>query len=365
MTDSTLQATKRKFHDEAPSGQSSKRYLVREEPTSEGVSNGPGVHPTGKPLKDRPFTNRDELLSYLNVRSFAPDPPKSGRPLLAPRSFVRRMTPGDISDPLLRQVLPAADEDEVAEGFSDDPVGDEPARLKGGLIQKYKGRALLPAAGTCALNCRFCFRRNSPAERFLSTAGELDAAVRAADENSDIRELILSGGDPLTLPYDLLERLLARLSNIRHIERIRIHTRLPIADPSRIDDDLTRVLFAARKPVTAVLHTNHPAELNDETARAAELLRTRVQYLLNQSVLLKGVNDSAQTLVRLFEKLSSQGILPYYLHQLDRAQGLCHFEVPAASGLLLMEDVRGRCPGWIVPRYVQEVPGMPGKTVLL
>ncbi len=311
------------------------------------------------------FTKREALLRCLGLSEKELPTSASGRPLMVPDSFVRRMNREDPGDPLLRQVLPTAHEDEEKEGFLCDPVGDDTAAVESGLLQKYSGRALLLASFQCPIHCRFCFRRNMPGERFATGRERLAPSLRVLERRPDIRELILSGGDPLMLPAEELDYLFGRLRTLDNLLRIRIHTRLPIADPDAVDETLIRVLRAAGKPLVIVLHTNHPNELNDETERAASKLAACSTYLLNQSVLLKGVNDSADTLVELSEKLFSQKIMPYYLHQLDRAKGAHHFEVPIFEGKLLVEELRLRCPGYLVPRYVQEIPGMTSKIPLL
>ena len=316
------------------------------------------------PEREPPLTDREKLAAYLGL-SLQTESPRSGYPLLAPLSFVRRMTPGDLNDPLLRQVLPDAAEDRTVAGFSSDPVGDDAATAPEGFLQKYAGRALLPVTSACALHCRFCFRRNRPSERYLSDPEMLDRAVTALSRRTDIHEIILSGGDPLMLPADILERLLWELSRMSHITRVRIHTRMPIAAPARVNGVLMGVLASCGKPLVAVVHTNHPNELNDETSAALGRISDRAAALLNQSVLLRGVNDSAEVLSELSEKLFAQGVLPYYLHQLDRAHGTAHFEVPEEEGVRIVQKLRTRSPGWLVPRYVRETPGEPCKTALL
>jgi EF-P beta-lysylation protein EpmB len=311
------------------------------------------------------FTDKDVLLQYLGLDAALFKIAASGRSLKVPASFVGRMNDGDPTDPLLLQVLPSHEEDEDREGFSCDPAGDAAAIVESGLLQKYSGRALLLASFRCAIHCRFCFRRNLKDEQFVTSRHRLDNALLFLERRPDIRELILSGGDPLMLPNDELDYLLHRLSSMDHLARIRIHTRLPIADPTSVDEDLIRVLKTAKKPLVISLHANHPNELNDETAHTAERLSECGAFLLNQSVLLKGVNDNSDTLIELSEKLFAQKIAPYYLHRLDKAKGAHHFDVPVFEGRLLVEEMRVRCPGYLVPKYVQEVAGMTSKVALL
>ena len=316
------------------------------------------------PEPESPFTDVSALLRFLDLSIDGETILSGGKPMLVPRSFARRMRPGDRFDPLLLQVLPTRAEATVTPGFTDDPVGDGAACRQKGILQKYRGRALLTVTESCALHCRFCFRRNRPSETYLEAAGELDAAVRCPVLHTDVSEVVLSGGDPLMLPLDRFDRLLHALGDLPHLARVRVHTRVPIADPARVDDDLLRVLAASRKPVVAVLHTNHPQELNDETAAALEAMAGRVHGLLNQTVLLRRVNDDVDTLVDLSERLVAQRVLPYYLHQLDRASGTAHFETTIEKGRRIIEGLRARCAGYLVPRYVREESGEPYKTPL-
>lgn len=312
-----------------------------------------------------PITDPLRLLSLLHLTTDDFVSPAIGKPLLVPQSFVRRMNVKDPDDPLLRQVLPSDAEGVFTPGFSEDPVGDDTACLEKGLIQKYMGRVLLTVTDACSLHCRFCFRRNRPADKYVCGIADIDAVVNRVQLSTDIREVILSGGDPLMLPPSLLERLLFQLNKVGHVARVRFHTRLPVADPGRIDTELMRVLSVLKKPWTVVWHTNHPQELNDETAAAAALLGEKAAIQLNQSVLLKGVNDRLESLIALSESLFEQRILPYYLHQLDRAIGTAHFEVPVEKGLALTAELRAACPGYLAPRYVREIAGAPSKTHLL
>ncbi len=280
-------------------------------------------------------------------------------------SFARRMTRENPYDPLLLQVLPSDAESVQPPGFTEDPVGDADACLETGLLQKYRGRVLTAVTEACPLHCRFCFRRNRPSDAYAGSAESLDRALLCIERDPSLREVILSGGDPLMLPLDRLERTMARLGGISHVHRVRIHTRLPIADPACIRGDLVQVLARSEKPLVVVIHCNHPAELNDETAIALDTLSSVTRGLLCQSVLLKNINDNMEDLSTLSEKLIEQRVLPYYLHQLDRALGTAHFEVDEGTGRRLVTELRVRCPGYLVPRYVREIPKHPSKTVLL
>jgi EF-P beta-lysylation protein EpmB len=280
-----------------------------------------------------------------------------GFPLLVPRGFVARMRPGDPHDPLLLQVLPLAAEREPAAGYSADPLAEQAALAAPALVRKYDGRVLLLATGGCAVNCRYCFRREFPyAESGAGTAGT-DAAVAAVAADPSISEVILSGGDPLLLDDDRLDDLLSALGALPHVRRIRIHTRLPIVLPSRVTTRLVALLAGARPACAVVVHSNHPAELDDSVAAALARLAAARPILLNQAVLLAGVNDSIEVLRELSERLVDLGVVPYYLHLLDRVSGAAHFEVPEPAAVALHAALRASLPGYAVPRLVREVPG--------
>ena len=288
-------------------------------------------------------------------------PADTSFPLLVPRGFVARMRKGDPNDPLLRQVWPAAAELTAAEGFSADPVREQGLAAHG-LIQKYAGRALLIASGTCPLHCRYCFRREFPYSAQLAARADWEPAL-AALRDADAKEAILSGGDPLSLSNRRLGELLARIADTA-VTTVRIHTRFPIAIPERVDEDLLRVLRATRLETVVVVHTNHANELDSGVERALAALRPEITALLNQSVLLAGVNDDADTLAALSERLFACGVLPYYLHLLDRVAGAAHFDVDEARGKELVAALRARLPGYLVPRLVRETPGGLSKTVV-
>lgn len=286
-------------------------------------------------------------------------------PLFVPRGFLARMKPGDPEDPLLRQVLPAADETVESAGFVVDPVGDRAAARQAGMLQKYRGRVLLITTGTCAIHCRYCFRRHFPYEEAPRSLAPWEPALAAIATDATMHEVILSGGDPLTLVDATLAALIERLESIPHLRRLRIHTRLPIVVPERVTDELVEILVASRLTPVVVVHANHANELDAQVARSiARLVEARV-VLLNQAVLLAGVNDSVAAQVALCERLIDMRVVPYYLHQLDRVQGAAHFEVPIAVGRQIVEQLRSQLPGYAVPRYVQEVAGAGHKINLL
>jgi EF-P beta-lysylation protein EpmB len=283
-------------------------------------------------------------------------------PMLVPRGFAARMRKGDPNDPLLRQVWPFTAELTPAEGFSADPVREQGLTAHG-VIQKYAGRALLLASGACPLHCRYCFRRECPYQAQLAARADWAPAVAALRAVPDAKEAILSGGDPLSLSNRRLAELLARIAETA-VTTVRIHTRFPIAIPERVDDGLLRLLRATRLETVLVVHTNHANELDAAVERALTALRPALTALLNQSVLLRGINDRAETLASLSERLFACGVLPYYLHLLDRVAGSAHFEVDEARGRELIAALRSRLPGYLVPRLARETPGDLSKTIV-
>lgn len=308
-----------------------------------------------------------ELLALLGLGALAEGLSEAAArqfPLRVPRGFVARMRPGDPHDPLLRQVLPVLDEECVVPGFGLDAVGDTAARRGGGVIHKYNGRALLIATGSCAINCRYCFRRHYPyAEDTAAAAGWREAVARVAADPS-IHEVILSGGDPLSLADHKLAELTDALRAVPHLRRLRVHTRLPVVLPERVDEGLLAWLGDLPWPVAVVVHANHAREFDAAVDAAMARLRGAGVTLLNQAVLLRGVNDSVDALADLFERGHDAGVLPYYLHQLDRVAGAAHFEVDDATALSLHAAVAARLPGYLVPKLVREIAGQPGKTPL-
>ena len=308
-----------------------------------------------------------ELLSLLGLDRLADrvSAEAAGQfPLRVPRGFVARMRHGDPGDPLLRQVLPLDDEMRVVPGFALDAVGDSAARAGTGIIQKYQGRALLVATGSCAVHCRYCFRRHFPyAEETAARDGWREAvALIRADPGID--EVLLSGGDPLSLATSKLAELTDALAGIAHLKRLRIHSRLPVVLPERVDDALLEWLAALPWPVAFVIHANHANEFDTSVDAALLRLRQAGAQLLNQAVLLRGVNDSVDALADLSERSFAAGVLPYYLHQLDRVQGVAHFEVEDTQALALHGALAARLSGYLVPRLVREIPGDTGKRPL-
>ncbi|MCG8583731.1 MAG: EF-P beta-lysylation protein EpmB [Pirellulales bacterium] len=283
-------------------------------------------------------------------------------PLFAPRPYVARMRRGDVHDPLLRQVLPIDAENTLAPGFVADPVADHAAEITPGLLHKYHGRVLLVTTGACAVHCRYCFRRHYPYAEVPKSVDAWEPAIDAIAGDASINEVILSGGDPLTLADETLGELVERLEQIEHLRVLRIHTRLPIMIPQRVDDALCDLLAGTRLVPYVVVHANHAAEIDEHVAAAIQRLQAAGAAVLNQSVLLAGVNDSVEALEELSRRLIELRVQPYYLHQLDRVDGAAHFEVPVERGKEILKALRERLPGYAVPRYVQEVPGAEGKT---
>lgn len=284
--------------------------------------------------------------------------------LFAPRSFIARMRHGDAADPLLQQVLPQLIEQQTSSGYSTDPVGDREATVMPGLLHKYAGRALIVATGACAVHCRYCFRRHFTYQDAPRTGADWSAVLGHIAGDTSIREVILSGGDPLTLVDSVLEEFAFRLAEIPDVRRLRVHTRLPVMIPERINAALLNWLTGTRLAPVVVIHANHANELQGNAARAMRRLVTAGVPVLNQAVLLRSVNDSVAALAELSERLLDLGVLPYYLHQLDRVQGAAHFDVPVAEGLRLVEALRRELPGYAVPRYVREIAGQPYKLPL-
>ncbi|MEG8174333.1 EF-P beta-lysylation protein EpmB [Xanthomonas hortorum pv. gardneri] len=285
-------------------------------------------------------------------------------PLRVPRAFVARMRRGDLHDPLLRQVLPLDAEMRLVPGFGLDAVGDGAAKIADGVIQKYRGRALLIATGSCAVHCRYCFRRHFPYAEETAARDGWREAVAAIAADPGIDEVLLAGGDPLSLATSKLAELTDALAAIGHIKRLRIHSRLPVVLPERVDAPLLAWLRSLPWPVAFVIHANHANEFDSTVDAAMRAMRDTGAQLLNQAVLLRGVNDSVDALAALSERSFAAGVLPYYLHQLDRVAGVAHFEVDDAHARALHTELATRLSGYLVPRLVREIPGDTGKRPL-
>ena len=311
-------------------------------------------------------TDVDELLRLVDVdpadiRTAGEPVALHDFPLRVPRPYVARMRRGDPNDPLLRQVLSTTRETEPVDGYGFDPLAEADAVIDSGILKKYDGRALVIATGSCAVHCRYCFRRHFPyADHRQRTSSQSIAAIR---RDSAIREVILSGGDPLMLTDAHLERLVNEVGSIDHVARIRIHTRVPVVIPRRVTPALVALLTNLRQRVVVVLHFNHPNEIDADCATS--LAGFHRFALLNQSVLLSGVNDDADTLVELSERLFGAGVLPYYLHMPDAVAGTAHFDVSQRRAVALHRQLLTRLPGYLVPRLVREVPGGRAKELVV
>lgn len=278
-------------------------------------------------------------------------------PVRVPEPFVTRMVPGDPHDPLLRQVLAVADERHAMPGFVKDPL-DELEGPMPGVLHKYRSRVLVIYRGGCAINCRYCFRRHFPYQENTLTARDIDGLVSYLKAHPEVNEVILSGGDPLMADDQALSGLFVRLESVSSIHRLRIHSRLPIVIPERVTDLLCQAIAATALPVVMVLHSNHANEIDQSVMDAVSQLRVVCRSVLNQSVILKGINDSADVLIALSERLFEAGIDPYYLNVLDRVSGAHHFDVSDLEVAALHQALLNALPGYLVPKLVREVPGI-------
>jgi EF-P beta-lysylation protein EpmB len=316
---------------------------------------------TWQEVKRKNFTHWKDLILFLEWDDslYAEVLQKSKFPLNIPLRLAEKIAKNTLNDPILKQFLPVQLEEVNAQNFSFDPLKEQEVRKGKKLLCKYQGRALLVTTGVCAMNCRFCFRRHFDYE---STEKGFDEELKTIEADPTISEVLLSGGDPLSLSNTVLEALFEKLAQIPHVKRIRFHTRFPIGIPERIDTHFLKILENTRLQIIFSLHCNHPSELDDTVFAALKKIQRLGVLLLNQTVLLKDVNDDVETLYQLSLKLIDQGIMPYYLHQLDKVQGAAHFDVDEQKGVLLIEELRKRLPGYAVPKYVKEIGGEPAKT---
>ena len=313
------------------------------------------------------ITSPDELLRLLELdtdeNSLAGREAKRLFPLRVPRAFVARMTKGNPDDPLLKQVLTSQNEFIAAPGFSTDPL-DEQSSVVPGLLHKYLNRALLLVKGGCAVNCRYCFRRHFPYAENQGNKRNWQVALDYIATHPELDEIIFSGGDPLMAKDHELDWLLTQLEGIAHIKRLRIHSRLPIVIPARITDELVARLDRSRLQILLVNHINHANEIDSAFRFAMARLRSIGVTLLNQSVLLRDVNDNARTLADLSNALFDAGVMPYYLHVLDRVQGAAHFMVSDEEARQIMRELLTLVSGYMVPKLAREIGGEPSKTPL-
>lgn len=310
------------------------------------------------------FTNWEKLADFLELSVSQRELilKKSRFPLNFPYRLAEKVAKGTLEDPILKQFMPFVEEQQANFGFVHDPVGDSACRRSPKLLHKYEGRVLLVCTSACAMHCRYCFRQNFDYE---TTQKGFIEELKIIAEDKSIHEVLLSGGDPLSLSDEDLGSLLEQLNAIPHVKRLRFHTRFPVAIPERIDAAFVNVLKKFKRQIWFVLHVNHAKELDEDLFSRFKDLQKIGIVVLNQTVLLKGVNDCVDTLVTLCETLVDHGILPYYLHQLDRVQGAAHFEVDQNEGKRLLNAIIARLPGYAVPRYVQEIAGEQSKTTIL
>lgn len=308
------------------------------------------------------------LNSDLSIQPHPAQPDEAARRLFAmrvPRPFADLMESGNWNDPLLKQVLPSKAEFVDVDGFVSDPL-QEQGNQQAGLIHKYNSRVLLVLKGGCAVNCRYCFRRHFPYKENHLDQQALNNALDYIRQDKALNEVILSGGDPLMANNKSLQNVINTIRAIPHIKRLRIHTRLPVVIPNRIDDEFMSLMqtlsTCADLQLVMVLHINHANEVSSQLATKCKLLKTVGVTVLNQSVLLKGVNDSADALCNLSEKLFAADILPYYLFMFDAVKGAAHFDLNKQTAVSLMTEMIKRLPGFLVPKLVKEIPGQPGKT---
>ena len=337
-----------------PSGRHSDKHMIQ------GSSATLQTSSTWREVLATAITDPAELLQSLDLpMELLPAARQAakmfGLKVTAP--YLSRIRHADIDDPLLRQVLPISDELIEKQGFTPDPVGDLAAMESPGLLHKYHGRALLLTTAACGIHCRYCFRRAFPYSEANPAQNDWQEALKSIEADKSISEIILSGGDPLSLSDKRLASLSQKLAAIPQLKRLRIHTRLPVVAPSRVDDVLCAWLSSNPLQTVMVLHINHPQEIDAELIQACARLRDAGTTLLNQTVLLAGVNDDIESQIRLSEQLFEAGILPYYLHQLDRVQGSAHFEVNDSKALQLVKSLRDALPGYLVPKLVREEAG--------
>lgn len=286
-------------------------------------------------------------------------------PLRVPRAFVQRMQKANVQDPLLRQILPLTEEMLAAPGYSENPLLEAKVNPIPGLLHKYQGRILLTLTGGCAINCRYCFRRHFPYSQNIIDDSTWQKILTYIAKDTSIEEVIFSGGDPLLLRDGHLQKLTLDLAQISHVKILRIHTRLPIVIPERITSELLSTLTSTRLLAVMVLHCNHGNEIDCSVIKAMQSLRAANITLLNQAVLLKDVNDNEDSLINLSKKLFEAGILPYYLHVLDKVTGTAHFEVNEDHAKELVWNITQRLPGYLVPKLVKEIFGVGAKTPLM
>ena len=310
------------------------------------------------------FSTFEDLIEFLEIN--AKDQLKLLRdpkfPINVPLRLAKKMGKNNINDPLFKQFVPIIDELLKSKGEKSDPLLENSFRVEQKLLQKYQGRALILGSSSCAMHCRFCFRQNFD---YAREKKGFETELNKIKSDPTLSEIVLSGGDPLSLSDRSLEELLQNLDQIPHLKRIRFHTRFPIGIPERLDDKLLKILEGLSKQVYFIIHINHPNEWDNDLAKALKNVQKLGIPILSHTVLLKGINDSTTILQQLFETLVNHGIIPYYLNQLDQVNGTSHFEVSQEKGLELIKELKGKISGYAVPRYVQERPGCTSKSEIL
>ena len=328
---------------------------------------------TGKPFLDtvdwqtamkRAIRDTNELRGRLQLPSETTESATTGFPTFVPLELLNWIRPGDLDDPILKQVLPVAAERQSVAGFESDPVGDLNSISAAGTLHKYHGRVLMITTGACGVHCRYCFRREFPYAESSAIRENWQPSLDYIRDHDEVDEVLLSGGDPLTLADEKLSKLIDQIESIPHVRRLRLHSRMPIVIPQRVTEALVDRLAGGRLATWMVIHMNHPQEWDASVATAIARLVDAGIPVLNQAVLLRGVNDDVETLAELSRKLVNHRVQPYYLHQLDRVAGAAHFEVPVSEGLQLVEKLRAILPGYAMPTYVVEESGEPSKTRL-
>lgn len=310
------------------------------------------------------ITDPEELIRLLELDpALLPAARKAAErfPFKVPRTYIQRIQKGDKNDPLLLQILPLHEELHDTNGYSRDPLLESTFNPVNGLLHKYKGRVLLTLTGTCAINCRYCFRRFFPYEDNNPGTQGWQQALDYIAKDPSIHEVILSGGDPLIANDQLLTTIISKMVEIPHITRLRIHSRIPVVLPERITPELLDALRHPQFKTVMVIHANHANELNSEVKAALQQMSQAGIILLNQSVLLRNVNDTAEALIQLSERLFNFGVLPYYLHVLDKVQGTAHFDLALSKAQELHGELLCKLPGYLVPKLVREQPGHSSK----
>ncbi|KTC66807.1 lysine 2,3-aminomutase [Legionella birminghamensis] len=310
------------------------------------------------------FASSTELLQFLGLATQDSSAAERLFKTRVPRGFAARMQKNNPDDPLLLQVLATEKELFDAEGYQQDPLQENNSNPLNGLLHKYNGRVLLTLTGTCAVHCRYCFRRHFPYQKNNPGREGWQRVIEYIRTHPDVSEVILSGGDPLLASNRVLKEVLGEVDQIDHVTTIRFHTRVPIVLPERIDEEFSSILSALRKHKVVVLHCNHAQEINEDVETACRQLRASGCHLLNQAVLLKAVNAEASTLAELSKRLFSCGILPYYLHVLDKVAGAAHFDLPDEKASAIFRELQTLLPGYLVPRLAREEAGKSSKTLL-